>query len=158
MQLKRWMRYHWLKVLRQKDRPDRIAAGASLGMLIGMVAPPGTQMICVAAVSPFLRCNLVAGLVFTWVTNPVTIPILYPLALNLGEFITGLTVRDTIPTDDERFWAYMTNFRMHGRAIVLLFVGLLTLGGLLSLSTYYTVRYSVTRYQRHFRRHRREHP
>ena len=129
MNLKRTLRYHWLRIMRQKDKPERIAAGSSLGMFLGLVTPPGTQMLLAIAIAPFLRCNVVAAMLFTWISNPLTIPFLYPLALNLGELVTGLTVRETIPTEDERFWAFITNFRMHGRAITLLLVGLMTLGG-----------------------------
>jgi uncharacterized protein len=152
MNYRRTLRYHWLRVMRQKEKPERIAAGSSLGVFFGLVMPPGTQMILAAAAAPFLRCNVVAAMLFTWITNPFTIPLIYPLALNLGELITGLTVRETIPTEDERFWAFITNFRMHGRAIILLLVGLMTLGGILSLPTYYSVKYAVSRYRKRLRR------
>lgn len=155
MTLRRRFRYLWLRVLRQKDEPERVAGGAALGVLIGFMFPPGVQTIVALAVAPLLRCNLVAAALTTWVTNPLTIPFIYPAALWLGKRITGLNIREnTVPVQDERFWAFITDFRLHGRAALLLGVGLVTMGAVTALPVYYATKAGVSRFRKRLRKAR----
>ncbi|MDX9972080.1 MAG: DUF2062 domain-containing protein [FCB group bacterium] len=153
MDMRRRMRYLWLRVLRQKDEPERIAGGMALGVFLGFLFPPGVQMIVALALAPLFRFNLLASALGTWVTNPLTIPFIYPTALSLGMYITGLdTHNESVPLEDERFWAFITDFRLHGRAAVLLGAGLLTMGAASALPVYYATKGAVFRFQRRRRK------
>lgn len=148
----------WLRVLRQKDEPERVAGGMALGVMLGFMLPPGVQMLVAVALAPMLRVNLIAAALGTWVTNPITIPFIYPGALIFGEFLTGLSLREhSIPLEDEHFWAFITDFRAHSRTIMLLEVGLMALGAMAALPMYYITKLAVVKFRKRSRRKHVEH-
>lgn len=143
MNLRRHLKYLQLRVLRQRDRAESIAAGSALGFIVGIVFPPGTHMFAAAALATVLGCNLLAAVAWTWVTNPLTIPLLYPFAFEVGSWVTGLRVQDVIPTKHEHFWIFISDFRSHGRAAMLLLAGLLTLASIGTLPVYYGMKFAI---------------
>ncbi len=105
MRIKRWFRSLEPRVLAELDRPwlawakpwlDRhdlfafnrrpLAMGVAIGLFCGLIPGPlqvaGTIIFC-----SLLRGNVVAGVVATFYTNPLTIIPLYILAFHIGEHL-----------------------------------------------------------------------
>ena len=73
------------KFVRLNDSPESIAAGASIGMFVGMLPVYGFQMIIAAALSTVARVNKVASVIPVWISNPLTIPPILYLQYKLGK-------------------------------------------------------------------------
>lgn len=103
MRIKRWFRSLEPRVLAEFDRPilawakpwlDRhnllaftrrpLARGVAIGLLCGLIPGPFQVAATVLACS-FFRANVVAGVVATFYTNPVTIVPLYIAAFHIGD-------------------------------------------------------------------------
>ena len=138
--------HFWSKMLHKRNTPEEIAGGVAVGLFFAFVGPPGTQLLLALSVGSVLRCNLIAAAAATFVSNPLTMPFLYPLAAWLGSLITDVPIRDSVPLTDEGFWAYATNFRAHGRIVVLILVGCLALGSISAFGGYYIVKTLMTSY------------
>ena len=132
-----------VKVLRDQGRPEKIPGGLALGVFVGFAFPPGVQTVIAVALSPLLRVSPIAAAIAVWVTNPFTIPFIYATSLYLGSLITDLPLPRMVPTEDEKLWRFITDWRTHSRTIMLLWVGLVTLGGIASFITFYLARVLV---------------
>jgi len=60
----------WLMML--NDTPHSIAMGVAVGFFVAMTPTLGMQMLIVAFLSMFIRCNRTAGCATVWLTNPLT--------------------------------------------------------------------------------------
>lgn len=87
---KRATRYVIYRMRRLPDQPHRIARGVFAGSLIGFLPLPGLQFIAAWAASRAIRGNLLAALLATFNTNPVTTPFFAVLAMTLGHWILGI--------------------------------------------------------------------
>ena len=153
----RTYRYYYLRVMRQRGTPDQIAVGAAIGVFMGLAGPPGLQMITAFALAALFGCNRVAAVLAVWISNPFTMPFIYGSQLTIGSWITGIPVRDVVPTSPEQFWAFVTNIHTHGRAVLVMFVGMLVTGVITAAAIYYPVRGAVIafRQRKEERRQRR---
>lgn len=147
----------YVNMLREQGKPEVIAGGVALGTFFGFVVPPGIQMIVSIGFAPILRVNPVAAALGTWISNPLTMPFIYPLAMTLGAYITGYSIRDNFPLDEPGFWAFMTSLPAHSRIIFVMTVGLSAIGGGASFIMYYVTKGLVIEYRlkREARRKRR---
>jgi uncharacterized protein len=127
-------------ILAELLHTDRVPGGLALGVFFGFVAPPGVQTVMVVALAAVIRSSPLAAAAGVWVTNPITIPLIYAVSLRMGCFLTGLDVPNLIPTEEEKFWQFITNYRAHGRTITLLWLGLMFNGAIAALVTFYVAR------------------
>ena len=81
---KRATRYVLHRMRRLPDQPHRIARGVFAGSLVGFLPLPGMQFIAAWAASRAINGNLLAALLATFNTNPVTTPFFAVLAMTLG--------------------------------------------------------------------------
>ena len=144
----RAFRYYYLKVVRQRGTPEQIAGGVVIGVFLGMVGPPGVQMVMAFGIAALFGFNRIAAALAVWLTNPITMPFIYSAQLTMGSLITGIPVRDIVPTNREEFWAFVTNFRGHGRAILVMFVGAMVIGAISAAASYYPAKAAVVAYRR----------
>lgn len=143
-----------LRILRQKHTPDQIAGGVALGLFVGFALPPGLQIIIVIPLAMLLKVNVFASVSLVFVSNPFTMPIIYPFAAVIGSFITGIRLRDVVPTSEGGFWSFATNIRAHSRVMVLILVGCVTMGAVASIAGFYGSRALVIAYRRRRRAQR----
>ena len=87
---KRATRYVLYRMRRLPDQPHRLARGVFAGSLIGFLPLPGMQFIAAWAASRAINGNLLAALLATFNTNPVTTPFFAVLAMTLGHWILGI--------------------------------------------------------------------
>ena len=87
---KRAIRYVVHRMRRLPDRPHRVARGVFAGSVIGFLPLPGLQFIAAWGAARLVRGNVLAALLATFNTNPVTTPFFAVLAMTLGHWIMGI--------------------------------------------------------------------
>ncbi|MFE3836653.1 DUF2062 domain-containing protein [Pseudogemmobacter sonorensis] len=87
---KRATRYVLHRMKRLPDSPQRVARGVFAGSLIGFLPLPGLQFVAAWAAARLVNGNLLAALLATFNTNPVTTPFFAVLAMTLGHRIMGI--------------------------------------------------------------------
>jgi hypothetical protein len=76
-------------LIRLHGSPEDIAWGLALGLFIAMSPTVGLQMAIAVAAATVLRVNSAAAAAGVWLTNPLTIPVLYGLNYYIGATILG---------------------------------------------------------------------
>lgn len=87
---KRAFAYLWHRLRRLPDPPNRIARGVFVGIFANF--PPvffGIQMPVAALLAWALRGNLLAAVLGTLLSNPITTPIIALVSLNFGHWMLG---------------------------------------------------------------------
>lgn len=96
--LNRLLRYRLMIPIHRGNREDPrpVARGVAVGLFIAMTPTVGVQMLMVAAVwavlrwlTPGWRFSLVVALAWVWVTNIVTLPVIYYAFLVTGRLMLG---------------------------------------------------------------------
>lgn len=86
---KRSGRYLWHRLRRLPDPPHRIARGVFAGTFVNFPPIFGFQIIAAAAFAWALRGNILAAILATLLSNPVTTPLIALVSLNLGHWMLG---------------------------------------------------------------------
>ena len=86
---RRSLTYLRLRLTRISDQPHRVARGIACGMFVGCTPFFGLHLPLAATLAWAFRGNVVAALLGTAVSNPVTIPLMAVLSLDLGRVILG---------------------------------------------------------------------
>lgn len=87
---KRAIRYVVYRMRRLPDQPHRVARGVFAGSVIGFLPLPGLQFLAAWGAARLVRGNVLASLLATFNTNPVTTPFFAVLAMTLGHWIMGI--------------------------------------------------------------------
>ena len=87
---KRATRYVVYRMRRLPDQPHRVARGVFAGSVIGFLPLPGLQFLCAWGAARLVRGNVLAALLATFNTNPITTPFFAVLSLSLGHWIMGI--------------------------------------------------------------------
>lgn len=78
------------RMRRLPDRPHRIARGVFAGSLIGFLPLPGLQFLGAAGLTWLMRGNILAALLATFNSNPITTPFFAVGAIALGHWMLGV--------------------------------------------------------------------
>jgi uncharacterized protein (DUF2062 family) len=87
---KRATRYVVHRMRRLPDQPHRVARGVFAGSFIGFLPLPGLQFLAAWGAARLIRGNVLAALLGTFNTNPLTTPFFAVLALSLGHWMLGI--------------------------------------------------------------------
>jgi uncharacterized protein (DUF2062 family) len=87
---KRATQYVLHRMRRLPDSPHRIARGVFAGSMVGFLPLPGLQFIAAWLASRAVNGNLLAALLATFNTNPLTTPFFAMLAMSLGHWMLGI--------------------------------------------------------------------
>lgn len=87
---RRATRYVVHRMSRLPDEPHRIARGVFAGSLIGFLPLPGLQFLAAWGAARLVRGNVLAALLGTFNTNPVTTPVFAVFAMTLGHWLLGV--------------------------------------------------------------------
>ena len=87
---RRATRYVIHRMTRLPDQPHKVARGVFAGSLVGFLPLPGMQFIAAWAASRAINGNLLAALLATFNTNPITTPFFAVLAMSLGHWMLGI--------------------------------------------------------------------
>ena len=87
MDIRRVLRYHWLKFLRLQEDPRKLAGGMAIGVFIGITPTIPFHTVAVLALAAFLRVSPVTAFIGIQIGNPVTIGPIYIASYKLGQFL-----------------------------------------------------------------------
>jgi uncharacterized protein (DUF2062 family) len=79
----------YVRLLNHKGSPESIARGAAIGLLVGMVIPFSFQMVIALPIALLLKAAKFPALLFTWISNPLSIPVIYPIQCYVGSYLIG---------------------------------------------------------------------
>lgn len=88
--IRRAVLYVIYRMRRLPDQPHRVARGVFAGSLIGFLPLPGMQFLAAWGAARLMRGNVLAALLATFNTNPLTTPFFAVLAMTLGHWIMGI--------------------------------------------------------------------
>lgn len=164
---RRATRYVIHRMSRLPDEPHRIARGVFAGFLIGFLPLPGLQFVAAWAAARLMRGNLLAALLGTFNTNPVTTPFFAVFAMTFGHWLLGVEAPLTAEgigrafgragTDLwHNFLAIFTDATMHWGGLIRFwheiyvpyFIGALLPGLVISAVAYYVTIPVVQAYQK----------
>lgn len=80
--------FAWLMML--NDTPHSIAMGAAVGVFVALTPTMGIQLLLVAIISMFIRCNRTAGWTLAWITNPLTVVPIFFFNYLVGTWLLGM--------------------------------------------------------------------
>jgi uncharacterized protein (DUF2062 family) len=164
---KRATRYVVHRMSRLPDEPHRIARGIFAGSLIGFLPLPFLQFLAAWGAARLMRGNVLAALLGTFNTNPLTTPFFAVFAMTLGHWLLGVQApltaeaiarafgyagRDlwhnfmAIFTDRTAEWDGLLRFWQD--IYLPYFIGALLPGIILSLIAYYVTIVIVNAYQK----------
>lgn len=83
-------RYVMHRMSRLPDDPHRVARGVFAGCLIGFLPLPGLQFLAAWGAALLMRGNVLAALLGTFNTNPVTTPFFAVFSLSFGHWLLGV--------------------------------------------------------------------
>nr|WP_321257009.1 DUF2062 domain-containing protein [uncultured Pseudodesulfovibrio sp.] len=140
---KRWIRYWYLRLMRQNSSPKNLAAACALGMFIGAMPIIPFQSVVVIALAFVMRVNKLAAWLATCYSNAATmVPFYYFL------FIVGSTVApfDNIVFDPQHL--EMTQLIASGwKVFAVMFIGGLAFGIPATIATYFISLFVIRRYR-----------
>lgn len=87
---KRATLYMWHRLRRLPDPPHRIARGVFAGTFVNFPPIFGLQMLAAAGLALAMRGNLLAAVLGTFLSNPVTTPLIAAVSIKLGYLILGI--------------------------------------------------------------------
>jgi len=82
--IKRRFRYHYLKILRLDDPPERIARGAAIGVFMGIFPTFGAGIVLAIAAAFILKANKAASVIGSFIMNPLTSLFFWTLSAIVG--------------------------------------------------------------------------
>lgn len=81
------------RILHIDDTPHRLALGIALGIFLAWTPTIGLQMALVLLLAPVIRANGRVGLPIVWISNPLTLAIIYYPNYVVGRyFLEGLGI------------------------------------------------------------------
>ena len=139
------------KMVRDPLPPEDVAAGWALGMFVGCSVPFGLQLIVSVPLAMMMRVSKVGATVGTFITNPLTIWIIYPAQTMAMGWLLGRdfsweyilkAMRGVAKNSD-----WKTLLSLSGDVVVCFILGGLALAAVLTPITYFTVRTLVRKYR-----------
>ncbi|MBF0429759.1 MAG: DUF2062 domain-containing protein [Fibrobacteria bacterium] len=70
--------------------PKPVAAGLALGTFVAFTPTFPLQMILATMLAYWFKVNIPAAIIGCWITNPITMPIIYPLEYMFGKWLSSV--------------------------------------------------------------------
>lgn len=134
------------KIVREQLPPEDIAAGWALGMFVGCAIPFGLQLVISIPLAIMMRVSKVGATVATFITNPATIFVIYPLQtflVNRLLFGGSLTLTKLMETE----WSWSAVCKLGAEVMASFFLGGFFLAIILTPITYVIVKRIVIRFR-----------
>jgi uncharacterized protein (TIGR03546 family) len=140
---KRWLRYWYLRLMRQNSSPKNLAAACALGMFIGALPIIPFQSVVVIALAFVMRVNKLAAWLATCYSNAATMVPFYYFLFLVGQAVTPFKDVSFDPTQLE-----MTQLIHAGwRVFMVMFAGGLAFGIPATIVTYFLSLFVIRRYR-----------
>jgi uncharacterized protein len=89
--------YLWHRLRRLPDPPHRIARGVFVGTFVNFPPIFGLQLLAAAGLAFAVRGNVLAALLATFLSNPVTTPLIAVVSLRFGHWMLGTSGSLSMP-------------------------------------------------------------
>lgn len=140
---KRWVRYWYLRLMRQNSSPKNLAAALALGMFIGALPIMPFQSVAVIALAFALRVNKLAAWLATCYSNAATMVPFYYFLFLVGKKVTPF---DNVVFDPNHL--EMEQLIESGwEVFVVMFSGGLAFGIPATILTYFLSLFVIRRYR-----------
>jgi uncharacterized protein (DUF2062 family) len=144
MDLRRFLRFHWLKFLRLQEDPRKLAGGMAMGVFIGITPTIPFHTVAVLSLAALLRLSPVTAFIGIQIGNPLTVPAIYLASYKLGQFLLYRGQPLVFP-ESFSFKAWICVLWQGGMALQ---VGGVILGIPPAIVTYFLTLWIVQRYHR----------
>ncbi len=147
VKIRRKLKYAYLKIVRLDDPPERIARGAAIGVLMGILPTFGIGGLLSLGLAFVLRANKAAAVAGSMIMNPVTSPFFWGLSAALGAFI--------MHEDRAALMAVLRGgngeniLKNAGRVTAVYMTGNVIVSAVFTGISYYLVKLWVTEHRRH---------
>lgn len=141
--LKRRSKYFYLKILRIDDPPERIARGAAIGVLMGILPTFGVGGLLSIGLAFILKANKASAIIGSFIMNPITGPFFWSMSIVLGSLIMREDYRTMLATMKEEGW--LTGA---GHTYLVFLVGNVLISAVFTVASYYVVKAFIIRHRR----------
>ncbi|MBI5492406.1 MAG: DUF2062 domain-containing protein [Deltaproteobacteria bacterium] len=141
--IKRRARLIYLKIIRIDDPPGRIARGAAIGVLMGVLPTFGLGTLLSLGAAFVLKANKAAAVLGSFIVNPLTSPFFWTLSIFVGSFIMredSRTILERLKTEGVLMGAE--------RASLVYMVGNVLVSAVFTGAAYYLVKRAVIRHRK----------
>lgn len=83
----KWLKF-FLRLTRHPGSPERVGRGVAAGLFAAFIIPVG-HMLLAFPLAMLVRGTRSAAVLSTWIINPLTLSVAYPVQCYLGSFIAG---------------------------------------------------------------------
>ena len=97
MEIRRTLRYYWLRFRRLQDTPQQIAWGMALGVFISVTPTIPFHTIMALTLAPLLRVSPVAAFLGIQIGNPLLVHAIYLASFKVGEYLLYRDATLTLP-------------------------------------------------------------
>ncbi len=152
----RLLKVYYIKIIRSNGTPHGIALAIAIGLFIGCIFPMGTQTLPAILLALIFRVDKLLAFIATWVTNPYTVPFIYPVFCYTGSKILGISLtlskiqKDILDITHSFSWKALEKLGIEFGASF--FVGAFFYGVIISVSGYFFTRFVVTKYRKRKKR------
>jgi uncharacterized protein (TIGR03546 family) len=87
MNLRRVLRFHWLKFLRLQEDPRKLAWGMALGVFIGITPTIPFHTVAALSLAALFKVSPVTAFLGIQIGNPLTMVPIYLAAYKVGQFL-----------------------------------------------------------------------
>jgi uncharacterized protein (DUF2062 family) len=140
----------YLQLMRHPGSPKSVGRGIAAGFFSAFVIPAG-HMLLAFPLAMLVRGARGAAVLATWIVNPLTIPVVYPVQCYLGSFMIGQPLSyaliKALVLDFHHNPSMKTAGALGGELIFSFFAGGLLLGGLMAILGYFCTAEMVRRYR-----------
>ncbi len=119
----RLIRYHFLKVLRLRDQPHKVALGFALGVLVGFTPTIPIQTYLAVGLAFIFRGSAIAAAAAVWISNPLTLAAFYYAEFVVGRWIVGSEMTFHLANH-----SIFTLVKQTGEALWLMMIGGIAMG------------------------------
>jgi len=136
----------YVRFLKIRGAPREIALGFALGIFVAMSPTMGFQMAIAIPIAAMLKWNKIAAAMAVWVSNPLTVPIIYGPTYFIGAKIMGMPLG--LNAANAASGSTMVAFAEKAPKIF----GAMTLGGVvlglpLAVISYYLAYFTIEKYR-----------
>ena len=91
----RWVRYHYLRLVRLNDSPEKVASGFAIGVAVGIFPTFGLGIVIVIFLAWLTNINKASAIIGSLVMNPWTSPFFWALSFFIGSLMLGNNINET---------------------------------------------------------------
>lgn len=133
------------------DDPHRVAAGAAMGIFLGIV--PGEGLITTLVLASIFKLNRLSAAAGVLATNMWTTAVVLPLAAGVGGILSDASGRELIADFDRTYhlgWKYFLSKVILLEVALPLVIGFFIVAGIIALAFYFLLYYLLVNHKIRF--------